>query len=199
MRIFGIIFYSTVVTLIGLALIFFAFNKLQPQEVADLFNSLQENLSSRMIIGLSGLVLILISFSFAQIILGKFQREKTIAFPTQAGEVTVALSAIEDLIRRLSTVLPEVKELRPNVVARKNSIVVDLRVTLRTGTSIPDLTNRLQDMVKSEIERLLGTLEQEPVVNMHIVKIASSEERDRKKKEFEKQETTIPFGGYGRV
>ena len=198
MRILGIIFYSTIITLIGIALIFFSFNKLQPQDVAQLFAYLQESVSSRLVVGLTGLLLIVISVSFAQIILGKFQREKTIAFPTASGEVTVALTAVEDLIRRLSSVLPEVKELRPNVIARKGALVVDLRVTLRTGTNIPDLTNRLQEMIRSEIERVLG-LEQEPVINVHIAKIVSAEEKDKKRKEFEKQETPIPFGGYGRV
>jgi hypothetical protein len=151
-----------------------------------------------MIVGLSGVLLIILSISFAQIILGRFQKEKTIAFPTSSGEVTIALAAVEDLIRRLSVLIPEVKELRPNVVAKKDTIIVDLRVALKSGSNMPELTSRLQELVKSEIERVLG-LEQEPIVNIHITKIASLEDRDRKRKESDKQEPTIPFGGYGRV
>ena len=198
MRILGIIFYATVITLIGVAFVIFAFHKLEPQEVSDFLSYIQSNFSSRLIVGLSGLLLVLISFSFAQIILGRFQREKTIAFPTSSGEVTIALTAVEDLIRRLSSVIPEVKELRPNVVAKKGTVVVDLRVALKTGSNMPELTSRMQEMIKSEIERVLG-LEQEPIVNIHIAKIVSTEERDKKRKEPEKQEPTIPFGGYGRV
>jgi len=198
MRILGIIFYSTIVTLIGVAFIAFAFHRLQPEIVSDLLVYIQDNVSSRLIVGLSGVLLIIISISFAQIILGRFQREKTIAFPTSSGEVTIALAAVEDLIRRLAVLVPEVKELRPNVVARKDNIIVDLRVALKTGSNMPELTSRLQELVKSEIERVLG-LEQEPIVNIHIAKIVSTEERDRKRKETEKQEPTIPFGGFGRV
>ena len=198
MRILGIIFYSTIVTLIGVAFIAFAFHRLQPEIVSDLLVYIQDNVSSRLIVGLSGVLLIIISISFAQIILGRFQREKTIAFPTSSGEVTIALAAVEDLIRRLAVLVPEVKELRPNVVARKDNIIVDLRVALKTGSNMPELTGRLQELVKSEIERVLG-LEQEPIVNIHIAKIVSTEERDRKRKETEKQEPTIPFGGFGRV
>jgi len=198
MRILGIIFYSTIITLIGFAFIVFAFHKLEPQQLIDVLVYIQTGFSSRMIVGLSGVLLIILSISFAQIILGRFQKEKTIAFPTSSGEVTIALAAVEDLIRRLSVLIPEVKELRPNVVAKKDTIIVDLRVALKSGSNMPELTSRLQELVKSEIERVLG-LEQEPIVNIHITKIASLEDRDRKRKESDKQEPTIPFGGYGRV
>lgn len=198
MRILGIIFYSTVITLIGVAFIIFAFHRLQPQELIDVLVYIQTGFSSRMIVGLSGVLLIILSISFAQIILGRFQKEKTIAFPTSSGEVTIALAAVEDLIRRLSSLVPEVKELKPNVIAKKDRIIVDLRVALRSSSNMPELTARLQEMVKSEIERVLG-LEQEPVVNIHIAKIVSLEDRDKKRKETEKTEPTVPYGGYGRV
>lgn len=198
MRMLGIIFYSTVITLIGFAFIIFAFHRLQPQEISDVLIYIQSAFSSRMIVGLSGVLLIILSISFAQIILGRFQKEKTIAFPTSSGEVTIALAAVEDLIRRLSTLVPEVKELKPNVIAKKDRIIVDLRVALKTGSNMPELTGRLQELVKTEIERVLG-LEQEPMVNIHITKIVSLEDRDKKKKETEKTEPTIPYGGYGRV
>ena len=94
MRILGIIFYSTIITLIGVAFIIFALHRLAPQQIYDLLVYVQDNISSRLIIGLSGVLLILISISFAQVILGRFQREKTIAFPTSSGEVTIALAAV---------------------------------------------------------------------------------------------------------
>ncbi|MDD5692009.1 MAG: hypothetical protein PHP10_02395, partial [Candidatus Omnitrophica bacterium] len=105
LSILGILFYSAVITLIGLVLIVFALNFLLPQDVNNVLVYLQESSNSRIIIGLVGALLILISFSFAQIILGKFQREKTIAFSTSGGQVTISLSAVEDLIRRLAGVI----------------------------------------------------------------------------------------------
>ncbi len=199
MRILGIIFYATVLTLIGLVLIIFAFNKLQPQEISDSLIFIQKSIGSRWIIGLSGLLLVLISFSFAQLILGRFQREKTIAFKTSSGEVTIALSAVEDLIRRLTGLIPEIKELRPDVRAtKKGSIVVDLRVVLRSEANIPELTARLQDITRSKIQEVLG-VEEQIIIRIHVAKIISMEEKERKKREIEKEEPRIPFSGYGRV
>ena len=195
----GIIFYAAMIIVIGLALIVFALNLLLPADINNLLIFAQSSHNSRVVIGLSGVLLILISFSFAQIILGKFQREKTIAFTTSSGQVTISLSAVEDLIRRLAGIIPEVKELRPNVVVNKKGIIVEMRVVLRSEANIPELTSRLQDITKSKIQEVLGVDEQ-IIIRIHVAKIAHDEKDVRKKKDFEKEDrSTIPFGGYGRV
>jgi hypothetical protein len=195
----GIIFYAVMIMVIGLALIVFALNLLLPADVNNLLTLAQSSNNSRVVIGLSGALLILISFSFAQIILGKFQREKTIAFTTSSGQVTISLSAVEDLIRRLAVIIPEVKELRPNVVANKKGIIVEMRVVLRSEANIPELTSRLQDITKSKIQEVLGVDEQ-IIIRIHVAKIVQDEKDNRRKKDFEKEDrSTMPFSGYGRV
>lgn len=200
MRIFvvlGILFYTVVLVLIGVILIVFSLNIWGPQDVNNLLMSLHSP-NSRIITGLSGLLLILISFSFAQLILGRFQREKTIAFTTSSGQVTIALSAVEDLIRRLAGIMPEIKELRPDVIATKKGILVDLRVVLKSEANIPELTSRLQEITRSKIQEVLG-IEEQIIIKIHVAKIISMEEKERKKKDLEKEPPTIPFGGYGRA
>ncbi|MDP2928112.1 MAG: alkaline shock response membrane anchor protein AmaP [Candidatus Omnitrophota bacterium] len=195
----GIVFYAVMIMVIGLALIVFALNLLLPADINNLLIFAQSSHNSRIVIGLSGALLILISFSFAQIILGKFQREKTIAFTTSSGQVTISLSAVEDLIRRLAGIIPEVKELRPNVVANKKGIIVEMRVVLRSEANIPELTSRLQDITKSKIQEVLGVDEQ-IIIRIHVAKIAHDEKDSRRSKDFEKEDrSTIPFSGYGRV
>jgi uncharacterized alkaline shock family protein YloU len=196
-KIFGILFYAGSIIVVGLILIILALNIVQPQDINRLLTYIQNNPNSRIIIGLSGLLLTLVSFSFAQLILGKFQREKTIAFTTASGEVTIALSAVEDLIKRLAGIIPEIRELRPDVVATKKGIIVDLRVILRSEANIPELTTRLQEITRSRIQEVLG-LEEQIIIRIHVAKIISVEEKERKRKEIE-EHPTIPFGGYGRV
>jgi uncharacterized alkaline shock family protein YloU len=201
MRVFtvlGILFYTAVLVLIGIVLIIFSLNMLQPQDIASMIGYIEYSVNSRIIIGLSGTLLILISFSFAQLILGRLQREKTIAFTTSSGEVTIALSAVEDLIKRLTGIIPEIRELRPDVIATKKGIVVDLRVILKSEANIPELTARLQEITRTKIQEALG-LEEQIIIRIHVTKIVFGEDKDRKKRESEKQEPPIPFGGYGRV
>ncbi len=195
----GILFYAAVITIIGLALIVFSLNLLLPQDINNFLTYSQSSSNSRVIIGLSGALLILISFSFAQIILGKFQREKTIAFSTSSGQVTISLSAVEDLIRRLAGIIPEIKELRPDVVANKKGIIVDMRVVLRSEANIPELTSRLQDITKSKIQEVLG-LEEQIIIRIHVAKIAHDEKDKGRRRDFDKgDKPSIPFSGYGRV
>ena len=205
MRALGILFYTAVLFLIGALMIVFSaafsLERMQPQciqYINDFLITLQASLSYRLIIGLSGLLLILISFSFAQLILGRFQREKTIAFATSSGEVTIALSAVEDLIKRLSGLLPEIRELRPDVIATKKGIIVDLRVILKSEANIPELTSRLQEITRSKIQEVLG-LEEQILIKIHVVKIISAEDKERRRREIDKPGANIPFSGYGRA
>ncbi|MFA4983924.1 MAG: alkaline shock response membrane anchor protein AmaP [Candidatus Omnitrophota bacterium] len=194
----GILFYTILIMIIGLALIILSFNILQPEMIGNVLTYLESSTHSRIVVGLSGFLLMLISFSFAQLMLGRFQREKTIAFATSSGEVTIALSAVEDLIKRVAAVIPEIRELRPDVIASKKGIIADLRVTLRSEANIPDLTSRLQEITRSKIQEVLG-IEEQIVIRIHISKIITAEEKERKKRELDKEEPTIPFSGYGRV
>ena len=194
----GVLFYACVLILIGAGLIVFSFNLFRPEEINNIINYIMATFNARLIIGLSGFLLVLVSFSFAQLILGRFQREKTIAFTTASGEVTIALSAVEDLIKHLVFIIPEIKELRPDVIATKKGILVNLKVVLKSGASIPDVTARLQDATKTKIQEALG-LEEDIIIRIHIIKIIAKEEKDKKRKEIEKEEPNIPFSGYGRI
>ncbi len=201
MRIFtvlGVIFYATVIILAGVILIVFALNLLLPQDINNLLSLIQSSLNSRIILGLSGGLLIFISFSFAQLILGRLQREKTIAFTTTTGEVTIALSAVEDLIRRLAGVIVEIKELKPDVIATKKGIIVNLRVVLSKEANIPELTSRLQEITKSKIQEVLG-IEEQIIVKIHVAKIIPLDEKEKKRRDLEKEGPSVPFSGYGRV
>jgi uncharacterized alkaline shock family protein YloU len=147
---------------------------------------------------LTGVLLIFISISFAQLILGKIQRERTIAFANPSGQVTIALSAVEDLITRLLRPIPEIKEVRPDVIAGKRGIEIDLRLVLRSEANIPELTMQLQETVKNKVQELLG-IEEQIMVRIHVAKIISLEEKEKKKKELEKEEPSVPFSGYRKL
>lgn len=201
MRIFtvlGILFYASVLIFIGALLIVFSFNFIQPQDISSLFLYLKNSLNLRFVVGGIGLVLILISLSFAQLILGRLQKEKTIAFKTASGEVIIALSAVEDMLKRIVGIMPEIKELRPDIIATKKGITVSLRLVLKTETNIPELTTRLQQITRSKIQEFLG-IEEQIIIKIHVAKIVSVEDRERKHKDLEREEPQIPFGGYGRV
>lgn len=126
---------------------------------------------------LTGIGLVLLNWMYAELALAKLQKQKTIAIENPDGQVTVSLTAIEDFIRRSTHELPEVKEVRSSVVARKGKIVVRARATLWSGTHIPEAAERIQVMVKSQVQEMLTGIEEPIVVQVHVAKIAHREDK----------------------
>ena len=195
---FGLIFNTLFFILLALTIAGFAFNLITPLMIFNAVTEIHQNPHSSLILGLISLLIILISISFTQSVLGKMQREKNIAFPTPSGEVSISLAAVEDLIKRLTIQVPEVKNLRPDVIVGKKGVLVNLRLDLRSETNIPELTERLQELVKGKIQTLLRGIDEPILVKIHVAKIIAQEDKGKKKNDPEPAEPGIPFYGYGR-
>lgn len=193
----GISFYCAVIILMGLFLIGYSLHILSADDITAILQYSYDTQNVRLIIALTGLLLIIISLSFAQIIMGKIQQERTIAFSNPSGQVTIALSAVEDLLRRLTANIREIKETRPAVIATKKGINVNLRLVLLSETNIPELTSRVQELTKSKLIEILG-VDESINVKIHVIKIISDEAKKKKEKEPHGQEPPIPFQSYGR-
>lgn len=185
MRILGtvLIFICTLTFIvIGGLLISFALNVLTVQNVIWLLEVIFRIKNVRLITGGVGFFLIFASIFIAQITLGKIRREKTIAFNNPDGQVTVSLSAIEEFIRRLSAILPEVKDLRSDVIAGKKCIDIDSRVSLWSDANIPQTTENIQATIKSRLQEMLG-IEETIVVRVHVGKIIPRDKKRARRKE----------------
>jgi uncharacterized alkaline shock family protein YloU len=122
------------------------------------------------------------------------QREKTIAFNNPDGQVTVSLSAIEDFIKRLSSTIMEIRDLRSNVVAGKKGIEINTRISLWAEANIPATTENIQATIKHRIQEMLG-IEEAIIVRIHVGKIVPKEKKEHKKKGKQDTEEAAPFQG----
>ena len=185
MRIFSgftMFFYTVVFLALGCGLIIFVLNRMPLTDFERAVEYLYNNMNLRVSIGLVGLLLIMYSIVALQVAFGTLQREKTIAFENPSGQVTISLSAIEDFIRRTSDHMPEVKELRANVTAGKKGINITNRAVIYSDTNIPEVTEKIQNMLKNRIQEMLG-IEETINIKIHIAKIVpveSSEGRNSK-------------------
>jgi uncharacterized alkaline shock family protein YloU len=190
----GVFFYTIVFLVIGGFLITLALGWLTAEDVYKIVEYMQLNLNSRIITGLAGFLLIIINISLGQLILGRIEKEKTIAFNTPSGQVTIALQAVEDLIKRLTQNFSEIKETRPYVIANKRGVEVNLKIVLQNESNIPDLTSHLQEMIKTKIQEMLG-IEEQITVKVHVAKIITYVEK-KKKGSTVSEEIMPPFSGY---
>lgn len=184
-------FYTLVFLLMGGIFIAISMGVFSQEAIGEMLNTLYMMPNMRLILGLTGVLFILISVMVMRIGMGKIQREKTIAFDNPDGQVTISLTAIEDFIKRAIKQLPEVKELRPNVRADKKGIEAVARVTLFSDVNIPETTEKIQNIVKTKVQDMLG-VEEPIVVRVHVGKIVHKEDAQ---KEPRKDERAQKFRG----
>jgi hypothetical protein len=191
-------FYTLVFLLLGGLLISVSLNLIPQDAIIDTINTVYTAKDVRLIIGITGLVIIFINIMVIQLTMGKIKRERTIAFENPDGQVTIALTAIEDFIKRAIKQLPEVKELRPFVRASKKGIRIVNRCTLYSDVNIPETTEKIQNIVKLRVQEMLGV--EDPInIRVHVVKISHKEEpqkegaKDTKVPQFK---GTIEYGGF---
>lgn len=193
-----ILFYVFVSVFLGIMILSFSLHLIDINEIVFQVNEIYNNTNARLGLAASGIFFILLSLLFAQIISGRHEREKTIAFNNPSGQVTITLFAVEDLIRRIGQELPQIKEIRPDVVAtKKRGIQVKIRLVLKSETNIPEFTTQLQEIVKNRIQEILG-IEEEIVVKIHIAKIFIQQEKKKRRIEEAsitdtEQEVQVPY------
>jgi len=190
-----IVFYIIISALIGAVILSFSFNIVEINDLVLKLSTIYSNPNARIVLTGSGILFILIALLFAQITSAKREREKTIAFNNPSEQVTITLFAVEDLIRKIGQELPQVKELKPDVVAnKKRGIQVNIRLTLKSETNIPEFTAQLQELVKSRIQEIFG-IDEQIIVKIHVAKIITQPEKTKKKNEIvvEEPEIKVPY------
>ena len=184
-------FYTLVFFIVGGLFIIIATNIIPLNYVIETFSTIYTNTDVRIVLGLTGGLLIFISLMVVQITVGVIQKEKTIAFENPDGRVTISLMAIEDFIKRSMKQLPEIKESRPSVRASKKGITIINRVVLFSDVNIPETTEKIQSIVKSRVQEMLGV--EEPVdIQVNVTKISHKE---NKSKDPKKEDKVPPFRG----
>ncbi len=183
-------FYTFVFIMLGSLLIAYALHLKEIIDLTVVFDYIRSIPNLWLTSGGIGLLMIFISLSVARLALMKFQRERTIAFLNPEGQVTISLSAIEDFIKRVSAHLNEIKELRSYVKATRKGIDISCRITLWADVNIPDATEKIQNLIKTKVQEMLG-VEEQIVVKIHVTKIVQRELQKEKP-----EGSSTPFRAY---
>jgi len=114
---------------------------------------------------LVGVVAIIIGLAFiaAQYLARK--KEDCISFDSPDGEVIIAVSAIEDFVRRVTKSFWEVKDATPTIEPRDDGVGVEMKVVLWDDKNVQSATAKIQKTIKSQIQDFFG------LANVHQVKV----------------------------
>jgi len=190
----AIIFYVTILWVASLTVMLFVLHVIDFNTVKNILYIVYDHRKLRIIVFAIACGIILVSFLLENLIYGRRRMERTLAFDNTSGRVTVSLAAIEDLIKSLTLQLPEIKEIKPFLMANKKGIDAHVKLILRSSANIPDLTTKLQDLIRRKIEETTG-MEGKINIRIHVAKMILGDYKSKRPVDIVEQ-TPIPFHGY---
>lgn len=195
----AVFFYLAIILSTGLLCILFFLHQIKLDEVIKILTNIYQDTQLSMILtGAVGFIM-LVSLFWANLIYARRKKERTIAFDNPSGPVSVSLSAMEDLVRRIVVRVPEVKEIRPSITAIKKGLDVEIQLILRTDVNIPEMTARLQELIRSKVQDVIG-IDGKINIRIHVIKIIVDDQKykkDKGKSEIDINPTpSVPFHGY---
>lgn len=163
--------------------------------IDTLYNYLGKNVLPdsymRLSVATTGVLLILICFLYLKTIFNTSRKNKSIAFDSPQGNVSITLFAIEDMLKKMLEEKTEVSHIKAKVFLKKKYIQVDTKGVLNTEVNLIDFTKEIQEQVKEKMHVLLGE-DKNVQVNLKIEKIALGS----KKISTEENEPEVPFRNY---
>ena len=192
LQVLSIIFYTVIFIIIGTGFIAISLDFIELNEVMAFYESYNLKTS----VGLVGALFILVGLLITHFTFGGIQRERTIAFNTPDGQVVISLSAIENFVKKLANQLPEIKDMRSSVFASKKGVNISTRISLWSDANIPDVTERIQSIIKNKVQDMLG-IEESITTKVHVIKIVHRENGGpRKQQEEEGSSPQPPYRNY---
>jgi len=195
----AVLFYVTMVLFLGSFVILFVLNYIDLPGIHRLLAFIYHDESLRIIFAASAFVLLLLNYVFYQAFSVSGRKGGTIAFDNPSGRVNISLMAIEDLIKRVIVQTPEVREVKSKITASKKGLQIKTTLILRAEGSIPEVTSRVQELIKKKVQEAIGL--DEPIdVSIFVGKILTDQGREKRQTKKEKEpkdpEQNVPFQGY---
>ncbi|MFH0754915.1 MAG: alkaline shock response membrane anchor protein AmaP [Candidatus Omnitrophota bacterium] len=188
----AIFFYLVVIFVVGFTTLLVLAHVVDFNHYQDFLRLIYMDGQASMMAGVVVAATMLTGLAFARMIYGRQAQERIIHFDNPLGRVSISLSALEDLIRRLAVQMPQVKEIRPEIVTGKKGLHIHIRLVLRADANIPEMTADLQDIIKRKVQDLIGS-EEQVHIRVHVIKIVSDGVKPR---EDDEVVGPLPFRGY---
>jgi uncharacterized alkaline shock family protein YloU len=191
-----VLFYVTIILFIGSFMALFSLNWINIDDLYAMTSMLYRDKDLRLIIGIVSGIILFCNFLFYQYFSVNVHRDKIIAFDNPSGRVSVSLTAMEDLVRRVLLRLNEVRDGKVRITASKKGLDVKIRLVMKSEVNIPELTARVQEKVRRKIQDTIG-LEEAVNVAIYVGKILPERIKEKPAEEQEQPPApSVPFRGY---
>lgn len=191
-----ILFLLTIPVIVSGVIILFALELIKVQQLSNIFSLIAATENLRIATLVVGCVMLGMNFILFQRY-SRFQEDKIVEFDNPSGKVSLPIRALEDLIRRVVAKQSEIKDAKAEISISRKNLKVQIRLTLASEVSIPDITARIQDLVKKKLQDAIG-VEESITVTVYVSKILPQrvKEFQHTGKDDDDTETHVPFQGY---
>jgi len=167
--------------LISLGAAFFVYAAISSRLWTEIFQILEDNKWPSVAIGLLVFLLVLF-YSYT----GSYRAdyERYISFEGEGGSVRISRRAIRDFLAGIAAEFSTVEKLDPEFTMQRETMDVDLHVTVRPGCHIPELSRMLQERVRTTMRIALG-ITQIGKVDVLVQEIAGSSDQPTRRDEPE--------------
>ena len=131
-----------------------------------------------------GTLFIFIAFLIVYLLEKTYQKEKAIVLNDKGGKTIMAVSVIEDLVKKSVENLLDLKEIKSKIILRKKGIKIISKVTLFSTANIPQITDEIQKIIKEQVEKSLA-IKEGIIVEIYVSKVVEKSEREKIKEERE--------------
>lgn len=166
----GMLVFMLLMLATGVSYILISLNVFLPEGCSGTVGLIQDSLYYRAAMGFVGGLFVLIAVVAPWKQARSMKKNRMIAFKNPDGEVSVSLSAIEDYVRKIVKDIPGIKDIRSRVDMTKRGINIMSDVSMSSDANIPEVTERIQMLVKSSVQGMLG-VEEKINVKMRVNKI----------------------------
>lgn len=168
------IFYNLLTLLVGMVFVGASLGIITLEDSQEIICRIYQDGDLRLYLGASGLLVILISFGVIQLAVNRMRRGKGIILENADGQISISFSAIEHFVKRLFKNNLDIKDLKAICRKRRKNIEVICKVCLWQNARIPEVTEKMQAVIKSKLQQLLG-IEEPIAVKINVFKIATKE------------------------
>lgn len=103
-----------------------------------------------------GLVLVVLVVAYIATSFGRGPSSQYLSYESKQGNISISLKALQDFLGHLKNEFPSILTLTPKVSARDEALDVILRVRVKAGAPIPEISRMLQERARSTIQEKVG-------------------------------------------
>ncbi len=148
--------YTVLFLVLGLLLVGMSLEFISMVYLVDFLNDVYSSPLNLLYAGLIGLLFFVLALAYIYSVCKRGKAQRNISFTNPDGEVNISLKAIEDFVKRIAEDVTEIKELDCKVINSKRSVKVINNVVLRAGTTVPEIAEKFQNMIKVKLQGILG-------------------------------------------